>query len=72
MQLYGKLDKNVSLFFSLYGSNKEMSKRDLSADEKVKRAFYLAQRNADQVNKHIHIFLTEKKPSMKSKTRGVT
>lgn len=33
---------------SLYGGNKERSKPDLSADEKVKRAFYLAQRYADQ------------------------
>ncbi|KAM4731682.1 tubulin monoglutamylase TTLL4 isoform 1-T2 [Anableps anableps] len=33
---------------SLYGRNKERSKLYLSADEKVKRAFYLAQRYADQ------------------------
>uniref|UniRef100_A0A3B5MMZ7 Tubulin tyrosine ligase-like family, member 4 n=1 Tax=Xiphophorus couchianus TaxID=32473 RepID=A0A3B5MMZ7_9TELE len=33
---------------SLHGGNKEKRKSDLSADEKVKRAFYLAQRYADQ------------------------
>ncbi|MEQ2179775.1 Tubulin polyglutamylase ttll4, partial [Goodea atripinnis] len=33
---------------SLYGGNKERTKPELSADEKVKRAFYLAQRYADQ------------------------
>ncbi|KAK5606890.1 Tubulin polyglutamylase ttll4 [Crenichthys baileyi] len=33
---------------SLYGGNKERTKPELSADEKVKRAFYLAQRHADQ------------------------
>ncbi|XP_028249913.1 tubulin monoglutamylase TTLL4 [Parambassis ranga] len=33
---------------SLCGANRERSKPDLSADEKVKRAFYLTQRNADQ------------------------
>ncbi|XP_040913177.1 tubulin polyglutamylase TTLL4 isoform X2 [Toxotes jaculatrix] len=33
---------------SLCGGNRERTKPDLSADEKVKRAFYLAQRYADQ------------------------
>lgn len=33
---------------SLYGGNRERTKPDLSADEKVKRAFYLTQRYADQ------------------------
>ncbi|KAI3356017.1 hypothetical protein L3Q82_017287 [Scortum barcoo] len=33
---------------SLLGGNKERTKPDLSADEKVKRAFYLTQRYADQ------------------------
>ncbi|KAK7913701.1 hypothetical protein WMY93_013912 [Mugilogobius chulae] len=33
---------------SLYGGHRERCKSDLSADEKVKRAFYLTQRFADQ------------------------
>ncbi|XP_035986808.1 tubulin polyglutamylase TTLL4 [Fundulus heteroclitus] len=33
---------------SLYGGNKQRSKAELSADEKVKRAFYVTQRYADQ------------------------
>lgn len=33
---------------SLCGGNRERSKQDLSADEKVKRAFYLTQRYAEQ------------------------
>uniref|UniRef100_A0A3B4UQW3 Tubulin tyrosine ligase-like family, member 4 n=1 Tax=Seriola dumerili TaxID=41447 RepID=A0A3B4UQW3_SERDU len=33
---------------SLCGGNRERNKQDLSADEKVKRAFYLTQRYADQ------------------------
>lgn len=31
---------------------RENANPDLSADEKVKRAFYLTQRFADQVNEH--------------------
>lgn len=38
--------------WSLCGGNRERTKPDLSADEKVKQAFYLAQRFADQVQKH--------------------
>ncbi|XP_032423892.1 tubulin monoglutamylase TTLL4 isoform X3 [Xiphophorus hellerii] len=44
---------------SLHGGNKEKRKSDLSADEKVKRAFYLAQRYADQVNKCMHTALLQ-------------
>lgn len=35
--------------YSLCGGKRERSKTDLSADEKVKRAFYLTQLYADQV-----------------------
>lgn len=40
--------------YSLCGGNRERTKPDLSADEKVKRAFYLTQRYADQVYEYKH------------------
>lgn len=40
------------LCVSLCGGNRERTKPDLSVDEKVKRAFYLTQRYAEQVMTH--------------------
>lgn len=44
----------VCLCISLSGGNREKTKPVLSADEKVKHAFYLTQHWADQVNEYKH------------------
>lgn len=41
---------------SLFGGNREKTRPELSADEKVKRAFYVSQRYSDQVDPHKHSY----------------
>ncbi len=44
----------VFVCMCLCGGIRERTKPELSADEKVKRAFYLTQRYADQVSEYKH------------------
>lgn len=40
---------------SLCGGSREKTRPELSADERVKRSFYLSQRYVDKVNEYKHI-----------------
>lgn len=55
----------VCVHCSLFGGSREKTRPELSADEKVKRAFYVTQRYSDQVDQHEH----SHKPSI---SRSVT
>lgn len=50
------LHLSVCVHCSLFGGNREKTRPELSADEKVKRAFYVSQRYSDQVDQHKHSY----------------